>query len=106
MYSSSGSSATDPDGVLVAAPGAAVEPAVDRVDDQALPLEQRAPLRDREPGEAHLGLACAAADAEEQGARLLVPVGALPDPRLALDPAAVRVGDVVGRRREDVEDEA
>ena len=37
---------------------------------------------------------------------VLVPVGALEDPGLALEPAAVRLGDVVRRRREDVEDEA
>ena len=47
-----------------------------------------------------------AAHAQDQRARLLVPVGALPDARLALEPAAVRLGDVVGAGREDVEDEA
>ena len=36
----------------------------------------------------------------------LVPLGALVDPRLALEPAAVRLGDVVVARGEDVEDEA
>ena len=37
---------------------------------------------------------------------LLVPVGALVDLRLALEPAAVRLLDVLLRGREDVEDEA
>ena len=35
-----------------------------------------------------------------------IPVGALVDARLALDPAAVRLLDVLAGRREDVEDEA
>ena len=45
------------------------------------------------------------ADGERQRARVLVPVGALEDSRLALEPAAVRLLDVLPARREDVEDE-
>ena len=37
--------------------------------------------------------------------RRLVPVGPLEDARLALEPEAVRLGDVLAARREDVEDE-
>src|SRR5207244_5434456 len=40
-----------------------------------------------------------------QNLRLRVPVGALVDPGLALDPSAVRLGNVVGTRGEDVEDQ-
>ena len=42
---------------------------------------------------------------ERERPRALVPVGALEDPGLALDPAAVRRLDVLAVRREDVEDE-
>ncbi len=46
------------------------------------------------------------ADRERERPRALVPVGALEDPRLALEPAAVRLLDVLAARGEDVEDEA
>ena len=69
-------------------------------------LEQVVPALGREPGEAH-------ASSRRPGrarrasayAASLVPVGALPDPGLALEPAAVRLVDVLPARREDVEDE-
>src|SRR3954471_4592794 len=98
--------AADPDGVLAAAPRSTVEPAVDGVDDPALVAQQLLPLRDREPRERHLRLGLRAAHAEDQRARLLVPLGPLPDTRLAFEPPAVRVGDVVRARCEDVEDQA
>src|SRR5207248_10463115 len=79
--------AADPDRVLAAAPRRAVEPAVDRVDDVTLVAQQLLPLRHREPRERHLRVARLAADAQYQRARLDVPVGALPDARLALEPA-------------------
>ena len=47
----------------------------------------------------------AAAHRERQRSAALVPVGALEDPALALDPAAVRVLNVLAARREDVEDD-
>ena len=76
--------------------GRAVEPAVDGLDREPLVREQLPPLGDGEPRERHLRLGVAAADAQDQRPRVLVPVGALPDARLALEPAAVRLGDVLG----------
>src|SRR5712691_991100 len=95
----------DPDGVFAAAVGPPVEPAVARLDDEARLAEQGAPLGRREPGEHHRRLARVAADGERQRPRLRVPVGPLVDPGLPLEPAPVRLGDVVGAGREDVEDE-
>ena len=46
------------------------------------------------------------ADGERQRPRRLVPVGALEDLGLALEPAAVRLLDVLAARSEDVEHEA
>ena len=83
----------------------AVEPAVQPFDDEARLLEQHTPLLDRQPRQRELRLGTVAADAKDERARLLVPVGALEDARLGLEPAAVRLGDVVGSGREDVEDE-
>ena len=78
--------------------GAAVEPAVAADDLEAGLLEQRAPLVGREPGEHEARPAALAADRQRQRARLRVPLGALEDPRLALEPAAVRVRDVARAR--------
>jgi hypothetical protein len=47
----------------------------------------------------------ATAHGEGERPAALVPVGALEDPALALDPAPVRVLDVLAARREDVEDD-
>src|SRR5262249_60491416 len=47
----------------------------------------------------------AAAHGEPQRSCALVPVGALEDGRLSLQPAAVGLLDVLARRREDVEHE-
>ena len=43
---------------------------------------------------------------DRESVRLPRPVGALEDPRLALEPTAARLLDVVSTRGEDVEDEA
>ena len=56
--------------------------------------------------EAEGGQRSVRADGERERPRALVPVGALEDARLALEPAAVRLLDVLAARREDVEDEA
>ena len=56
--------------------------------------------------EAERGHGAVRADRERERPRALVPVGALEDPRLALEPASVRLLDVLAARREDVEDEA
>ena len=45
------------------------------------------------------------ANGQRERAVLSVPLGPLPDSRLALEPASVRVGDVVGTGRKDVEDQ-
>ena len=47
----------------------------------------------------------APAHGERECPAALVPVGALEDPALTLDPAAVRVPNVLATRREDVEDD-
>ena len=95
----------DPDRVLAARERAPIEPAVARDDGEAAPLEQVAPLEDGEPRELHLRLAVGAADGEGEGAGVLVPAGALEDAGLALDPAPVRLLDVLAGGGEDVEDE-
>ena len=68
-------------------------------------LEQGAPVVGREPGEAHGRLAAAPRTRSVRTRRSRSQSRALPDPRLALEPAAVRLLDVVAARREDVEDE-
>src|SRR5439155_18551073 len=98
--------AGDPDRVLAADIGPAVEPAVVGLHLEACIGEQRVPLRGCEPRQLHRRLGALVADGEGERPRVLVPVGALEDPRLALEPARVRLLDVVARRREHVEDEA
>src|SRR5262249_56982000 len=85
---------------------AAVDPSVAADHLEAGALDERLPLVLREPGEDEARLAAGAAHRQRQRPRARVPVGALPDAGLALEPAGVRVGDVLGARREDVEDEA
>src|SRR5579871_1717382 len=75
---------TDPDGVLAALPGPAVEPAVERADLEPLVDEEAAPFRHRQPCERHLGISIGVSDAQDEGPCAFVPVGALPDARLAL----------------------
>src|SRR6185503_12620279 len=85
---------------------APVEPAVAGLDPEAGALEQVLPLGYRQPGQHHRPPAGLAAHRQGQPALALVPVRALPDPGLALEPASVRLVDVVPGRREDVEDQA
>src|SRR5712692_1345035 len=98
--------ATDPNRVLAVLVRAPVEPAVARLDLEALVDKERAPLVRVEPREPHRRLRVFVSNRERERASLLVPVGALEDPGLALEPASVGVFDVAARRREDVEDEA
>src|SRR6187431_1101719 len=93
------------DDVLAARVGPTVEPAPLRLDVEAGAVEQQPPLGRREPGEVHRRGLLAAPDRERQRPLALVPVGALEDPGFALEPAAVRVLDVLRTRGEDVEDE-
>src|SRR5512133_584645 len=97
--------AGDPNGVFAARVRAPVEPPVAADDLEAGTLEQLAPLVIREPREHEARLAGFAAHRQRQRALLRVPVGTLEDPWLALEPAAVRVGDVARTRGEDVEHE-
>ena len=55
--------------------------------------------------ELHRRIALARAHRQPERPRLGVPVGALEDAGLALEPESVSLGDVLGARREDVEDE-
>src|SRR5215212_5770581 len=87
--------ARDPNRVLSAEVRPPVEPAVARLDREAFVLEQGAPLVRVEPGELHRRPGLGTPDGERQRARLLVPVGALVDLRLALEPAPVRLLDVL-----------
>src|SRR5205823_13801969 len=94
----------DKDHVLAASVGLAVEPAVAGLYLEACLLEERLPLLPRDPRERHRRLARWAAHRERERARIGVPLGSLVDAGLALQPATVRLGDVVWLRREDVED--
>src|SRR6266849_5111695 len=98
--------ATEPNRVLAVLVRATVEPAVARLDLEALIDEERAPLARVEPRELHRGLRAFVSNRERERPLPLVPVGALEDPGLALEPASVRVFDVAAGRREHVEDEA
>src|SRR5438045_9595483 len=64
------------------------------------------PAFGRDPPERHRRGALRAAHRERERLRREIPVGSLVDARLALDPATVRLLDVLAGRREDVEDEA
>src|SRR5207247_4464014 len=94
-----------PDHVLAAGVGLPVEPAVAGLDREPGLLEETLPLGLGDPGEAHSRAGIGVADREGQSPRLGVPVGTLEEPRLALEPAPVGLGDVVCARGEDVEDE-
>src|SRR5512132_773730 len=96
----------DEDHVFAPAVRGAVEPAIAGLDHVPGFLEQVDPLVARDPGEGHSRGAVRALDRERQRPRVRVPVCALVDVRFALEPAAVRLGDVVVARGEDVEDQA
>src|SRR5918996_126266 len=97
-------SPADEDHVLVLCVWPLVEPAVERLDLEPCPVEEAKPLGRREPVEPERGLVLARADGERERARARVPDRALEDPGLALEPAIVRLLDVLPARREDVED--
>ena len=83
----------------------AVEPAVARVDLEAGLGKKRVPPLRLEPPERHRRLLVRSAHREREGLPLEIPVGALVDAGLALDPAAVGLVDVVLRGAEHVEDQ-
>src|SRR5213592_2512197 len=95
----------DPDGVFTPRVRTTVEPAEAADDLEAGLLETLAPLVRGEPSEHKRRRAGLTADGERQRPRFGVPVGPLEDAGLALEPAAVRLRDVVGVGREDVEHE-
>ena len=89
------SAAADPDLVLAAVPGAAVEPAVERLDLEARVLDAaRSTRRARASGAPSSRRGRRSADGEDERPRARVPVGALEDPALALEPEPVRLLDV------------
>ena len=92
--------------VLLAVERAAIEPAVDGFDVELRQVEKAEPLGGREPVQAEGGGGVTGANGEGERPRGLVPVGSLEDPGLALEPATVRLVDVLAARCEDVEDEA
>src|SRR5919106_587272 len=87
--------ARNPDRVLASPVRPPVEPAVVRHDLETGPLDHGAPLVRGAPREHHRRLFVPAADGERERPLVDVPVGALEDPGLALEPAAVRLRDVV-----------
>ena len=80
-------SARDPHRVLASRERPAIEPAVARDDGEARLGEQRLPPRGLEPPQRHRRLAGLAAHRQRQRLTLEIPVGALEDARLALEPA-------------------
>ena len=95
----------DPDHVLAALERPPVEPAVERGDVEARLVDQAPPLDRREPVQLHRGGGVARPHRQPQRPRRLVPVGALEDALLPLEPEAVGLGDVLGARCEHVEHE-
>ena len=96
----------DPDAVLAAGERPPVEPAVAREHLEAGLGEQRVPRARARATTASSSTRPAGPRTESVSVCAVeVPVGPLVDARLALDPAAVRLLDVLAGRREDVEDE-
>src|SRR4029079_8619750 len=79
----------DPDLVLAALLRPAVEPAVELLGHEARVLDQGVPLGRRQPVEREARALLGSPDGERERAGALVPVGALEDARLALEPDAV-----------------
>src|SRR6188768_2406757 len=97
----------DEDHVLLAVVRPRVEPAVHRLDGEPGLVEEAKPLGHGEPVQVERRLpAVAVADREPEGSGALVPIRALEDAGLALEPEPVRLLDVLPARAEDVEDEA
>ena len=67
--------------------------------------EERVPALGFDPPECHRRGALLPAHRQRERLRHEIPVGSLVDARLALDPAAVRLLDVLAGRSEDVEDQ-
>src|SRR6185369_4596192 len=85
----------DPDGIFTAVVRPPVEPAVACIDREAGFCEQCVPAFGLEPPELHRRLAARPAYRERECLLEHVPVRALVDSGLALDPPAVRLVDVV-----------
>ena len=81
--------------ILAAVPLPPVEPAVERLDDEPGVLDQRVPLRRREPVELHRRCCSSLRTESDELPCALVPVGALEDAALALEPQAVGLLDVL-----------
>src|SRR3954453_21139993 len=99
------SSACDPDGVFAAVVRPSVEPAVARFDPEPCFCKQCVPPFRLEPPQLHRRIAARSPHRERKRLLFHVPVRALVDTRLALDPTSIRLVDVVLRRLEHVEDE-
>src|SRR4051794_23295948 len=97
--------AADPHHVFAAVVRTSVEPSVARVDVEPCFGEQRLPALRLEPPQRHLRRAARAADGERQRLLSAIPIRTLEVPRLALEPEAVGLLDVLVRRGEDVEDQ-
>ena len=93
------------DHVLAALEGSGVEPAVERIDLEARLLDQTEPLGCGQPVQAEARAVVAGAHRERERAGGLVPDCALEDAGLALEPAVVRLVDVLAARRKHVEHE-
>src|SRR4029077_8737281 len=106
QFASGSFSAGDPYAVLAAGERAPVEPPVAGEHVEARLGEERVPPFGLDPPERHRRGALRAADREGERLRREIPVRPLVDAGLALDPAAVRLLDVLARRRGDVDEEA
>src|SRR6266508_1881741 len=92
--------------VVASGKRAPVEPAVTGFDLEAGDLQQRPPLVGREPRKRHRRLARFSANRQGKRPSLLVPDGAFEDAGFTLEPAVVRLRDVLRAWSEHVEDEA
>src|ERR1700751_5945122 len=105
QFASGSFSAGDPHAVLASGERTPVEPAVAREHVEAGLGEKRLPTLGLDPPERHRRGTLRPSHREGERPRGEIPVGALVDAGLALDPAAVGLLDVLARRREDVEDQ-
>src|SRR5262249_28897575 len=99
------SSRGDPDAVLASGERTPVEPAVAGKDLEAGLGEERVPAGGFDPPQRHRRLALRPTHRQRQGLLHEIPVRALVDARLPLDPAALRLLDVLAGGCEDVEDQ-
>ena len=96
----------DEDHVLVAVGGRESNQPWSASTSKTRLVEQAEPLRRGQPVQAEARAVVAGAHGERERAGALVPDSALEDAGLALDPAVVRLLDVLAARSKDVEDEA